>query len=827
MKKTNMQAKVRGGGGGNNTQQLVFELKKKVVSALNKVADRDTYERGVDELEKTVEHLSPDKISCFLSCILDTDSDQKISVRKECIRLMATLAKVHEAPLLVSPFLPKMVSSIVKRLKDPDTVVRDACIDTMGVFASKLTSCHNNNSSNSNYGVGVFVSLVKPLFEAIGDQNKYVQSGAALCLARVIDCCPESPPVAIIQRMLTRSVKLLNNSHFIAKPAVIELSKSIILAGGATTKVVLLSAMTSFQAALKNKDWTTRKAASVALMEIAATGEKYLGPLKASCICSLESCRFDKVKPVRDSVVLALQYWKGVPGSDSLEPSETVSSVKESYDGTRDNSELLSTSDSRLMDDMSTKYVTDLARKKVPFSTKKAPARYNDDPRKTKQDNWYVEIAVPKSPIVSQASLHNEESEGSCITKTFAEAASTTEVTYEYIPMYDKADCFVTGATNEDDDIKSMTVSSKSFLASCTVNPSIMSKQFAADSEEQPFSTKAKDHTSIDSTATVSSSQLNHDYCAEIANEMASVRKQLSDIENKQSLLIDQLQAFSTGITNNFSALQSKVVSLEYAVEGIAQNLVLQKSYQDISNFNMMKNNQGSSSTLSPRLSSSTSRVSTGICNRQSTLSTSSKYLMARDNKTHGRTRLNESHGMEKKARSNPFRKTGCQQHTKDDIWSDIGHGRQTLIQTRTSSDSSQSVRQPYAEVIRGSCKEVVESEYLEVISSGDELALVELLDRTGPVLESMSSNTINELLSILLSYLLERRFMSSILPWLHQVVDLSTANGANYLITSVRKRAQVLSAIQEASGMDFSSLAERREVTQIAMKLRKLWGKL
>jgi hypothetical protein len=185
------------------------------------------------------------------------------------------------------------------------------------------------------------------------------------------------------------------------------------------------------------------------------------------------------------------------------------------------------------------------------------------------------------------------------------------------------------------------------------------------------------------------------------------------------------------------------------------------------------------------------------------------------------------------KTRSNPLGKTG-QLHTREDIWNNIGQGRQTLIQTRTSSDSIQSIRQQYAEVMSGtrkpvtgvSCEDVVESEYLQVLSSGDELALVELLDRTGPVLESMSSQTINEILSILLSYLLERRFMNSILPWLHQVADLSTTNGANYLIPSARKRAQVLSAIQEASGMDFSNLAERRAVTQIAMKLRKLWGK-
>jgi hypothetical protein len=143
--KTNMQVKGRGGNmkANTNTQQVIFELKKKVVIALNKLADRDTYQRGVDELEKTVEHLAPDKVSCFLSCILDTDSEQKSAVRKECIRLMGTLARFHEG--LVGPYLGKMVSSIVKRLKDPDSVVRDACIETMGVLASKM-SCYEDQN---------------------------------------------------------------------------------------------------------------------------------------------------------------------------------------------------------------------------------------------------------------------------------------------------------------------------------------------------------------------------------------------------------------------------------------------------------------------------------------------------------------------------------------------------------------------------------------------------------------------------------------------------------------------------------------------------------
>lgn len=114
-----------------------------------------------------------------LACILDTDSEQKSSVRKESIRLMGTLANFHDS--IVVPHLGKMVASIVKRLKDSDTVVRDACVmDTVGILASKMSS--------ENDG-----SFCGAIFEALGEQNKHMQTGSALCLARVIDSI-QNPP---------------------------------------------------------------------------------------------------------------------------------------------------------------------------------------------------------------------------------------------------------------------------------------------------------------------------------------------------------------------------------------------------------------------------------------------------------------------------------------------------------------------------------------------------------------------------------------------------------------------------------------------------------
>lgn len=208
--------KSKGISARTNSQHVTFELKQRVILALNKISDRDTYEIGVDELGRTIESLTPDGISTFLSCILDTDSEQKIAVRKECIRLMGILTTFHHD--LIGPHLGKMVASTVKRLKDPDSVVRNACIETMGILASKFSN---------NEPEGSFVVLVRPLFEALGEQNKHVQFGSALCLSRVIDHTHD-PPLPILQRMLTRTTKMLKNPHFMAKPAMIELNRSII-----------------------------------------------------------------------------------------------------------------------------------------------------------------------------------------------------------------------------------------------------------------------------------------------------------------------------------------------------------------------------------------------------------------------------------------------------------------------------------------------------------------------------------------------------------------------------------------------------------------------
>ncbi|KAF8389491.1 hypothetical protein HHK36_026186 [Tetracentron sinense] len=817
-----------------NAQQGIFELKHRVVLALNKLADRDTYQIGVEELEKTAEGLTPEGVAPFLSCIIETDSEQKSAVRKECIRIMGTLARFHEG--LLGPHLGKMITSIVKRLKDPDSVVRDACVETVGVLASKL----RNRGGESD---GVFVVLVKPLFEALGEQNRQVQSGSALCLARVIDNTND-PPVSVLLRMLTRIVKLLKNPHFMAKPAVIELIRSVIQAGGAPTHSALSAAVTSIQEALKSSDWTTRKAASVALREIVASCGSLLGSFKASCIHSLESCRFDKVKPVRDSVLQALQYWRSLSGPDSPEPSEAGSSTKENFCG-GDYSDRTSISDGGWKDVDLKRIGTVSMKKRVPLTVRKTCQNHVENPQHSKAKDWHIEIAVPKTHAISLVDAHNEESEGSCVTKTIermnANARDVQDIGFKYAPMDDEQDCssmstLVTGNFES----KHVTIAHDSLQEGGLMKPMEMNQRSAAEEigSEEIYSERMRERKSLDSTVTELTSRSVNGCCLQTANEMSFIRRQLLDIENKQSNLMDLLQVLMGSTMESLSMLQSKVLGLEHAVDKIAQDLVHGGNYSNIASSKLLKKNQSVCS--SPRLSTCSPRPSVDINSRQSSL-LSMKNRDVWEETTFCKSRPSSyvkqgleiwrdptvsinitpnGKGVQQSFGRRPQNTSCCQTRKTEDALS------ASACNANARKNSSESKNCLWKRVKDFLCAGNLDSAFVEALCSGDDLVLIELLDRTGPVLESLSHRTVSEILSTLAAYSLDQRFINSIIPWLQQVVDLSTTHGPNYLVLSAKERREFMSAIQEAATLDFPNLAEKRSVTQLALKLRQVWGK-
>ncbi|WOK92695.1 microtubule-associated protein TORTIFOLIA1-like [Canna indica] len=823
------KAKARPGAKMSTPQQAVFELKQRVVVALNKLADRDTHRIGLEELERAAEGLSPDMVSPFLSCVAETDADQKSAVRRESVRVMGTLARSHGT--LLAPHLGKIVSSIVKRLKDTDSAVRDACVETCGVLATSIRGCNSGGEGGTT-----FVSLARPLFEALGEQNRYVQVGAALCLARVIDEASDTPQ-SILPQMLARVIKLLKNQHFMAKPAIIELIRSIIQGGRALAQHALSAAVNSILEALKSSDWATRKAASVALAGIAVNPGSSLAPLRSSCIRSLESCRFDKVKPVRDSIMHAIQCWRALPGSGSPEPSEVGSSTKENFGG--DFNDAASASDSGWRDTSFRKTgsvsvlsvnSTSSMQKRAPLSVRKGCITNTPSDQRKKLNDWHIEISVPKTHTSPLDSGDCRESARRCAKNVFERRAVNTarlqDMDFDYGSVEDKPEySCVSDLASGSYERKNVRVSHD--CAGDNDSTHVRGNNNSPVEDNGPECVGNRDRKSLDSTVTDLCSQSMHGCCLHAANEFAAIKQQLLEIETKQSSLLGLLQVFIGNSVDNLSKLQSKVNNLEHAVDKVTYSVAEFENHSSMACLKVLKKIQTVSS--SPKLSTRTPRVSADDNYKQQSPLSSKSMDMWGDNlssKSRSSTLVKEEIEVLKDSTIdvliNPLAKS-----TPNNLGKSL---RSVRRQEPDAKEASARIRN--MERVTGFWKGVkeflnvgnMESAYVEAILSGNDLSLVQLMERTGPVLDRLTGETANDVLTFMAANFIDQRFLQCAIPWLQQVVDLSMANEPRQFFLSTKAQMDFLFALRETETREIADPVLRMTISRFAAKLGELW---
>lgn len=66
-----------------------------------------------------------------------------------------------------------------------------------------------------------------------------------------------------------------------------------------------------------------------------------------------------------------------------------------------------------------------------------------------------------------------------------------------------------------------------------------------------------------------------------------------------------------------------------------------------------------------------------------------------------------------------------------------------------------------------------LDAAYLEILGSGDELLLVRMMGRTGPVLQQLSPPTVLQLVRTIKQLLQQQSFLDCILPWIQQVLTI------------------------------------------------------
>ncbi|XP_050120699.1 TORTIFOLIA1-like protein 3 [Malus sylvestris] len=513
-------------------------LKHRVFICLNKLSDRDTYSLAASELESIARTLDPASVPVFLSCIQSTDASDKSPVRRQCVHMITILSETHGDSL--SPHLTKMLNSITKRLRDPDSAVRSACQTAVASL-----SCHVTKPSS-------FGSFLKPLTDALfTEQDPNSQIGSALCLASGIDAAPDPEP-SKLARLLPKLEKLVKCDGYKAKPAMLTLIGSVIGSGGASGHGALRSLVPCLVGFLSSEDWAARKAAAEALAKLAVVKRDELSEFKAGSLRTFESRKFDKVKGVREVMNQMMEAWKHIPdlSDEASPPPQSIASSKENAGDGRQpvrsrNCEVPGSG------------ARQLKKKPTPAS------------RSTPPDSSYATTDRNRSTLKSNDKNVNP----GMFRKPGHKKPSDWEAEISALSAPSSAGAFNDGFKETDENIPERRINGNTKRALFHRSSDNKVHKFGGSrsgSRVAPYHEERAESPVVVSNVTENSHK-NRREC----EDLSLIRNQLLQIEKQQSSLLDLVQNFMGSSQTGMRSLETRVHGLELALDGISYDLAL------------------------------------------------------------------------------------------------------------------------------------------------------------------------------------------------------------------------------------------------------------
>ncbi|XP_012443753.1 microtubule-associated protein TORTIFOLIA1 isoform X4 [Gossypium raimondii] len=822
----------------------MVEFKQRILTLLSKLSDRDTYQIAVEDLEKIIQSLAPESLPILLNCLFDSSNDPKPAVKKESLRLLSMLCNCHGE--LAAPQLTKIIAHIVKRVKDADSGVKDACRDSIGALSGQYLKGENGGTM-----VGLFV---KPLFEAMSEQNKGVQSGAATCMAKMVECAGD-PPLTAFQKLCPRICKLLNSQNFMAKASLLAVVTSLSQVG-AIAPQSLEALLQSIHECLGSTDWATRKAASDTLSALALHSSNLIADRASSTITVLEGCRFDRMKPVRDAMTEALQLWKKIAGKGD--------------DGAIDDQK--SHGKCGTIPD---KAVVILKKKALLLTDKELNPEFFQKLKTRGSGDLPVEVVVPRRYLNSSNSKNEEESEPN---------DSDLRRRSNYMGNNQADDLHASsGSTNHNIDRGASGVSDK--LPEEKKNgKDLRTKAFDGDdridvNQREPSGNRLG-FSKVDG-------QSDGSFINNKGNWLA-IQRQLLQLERQQGHLMNMLQEFMGGSHDSMVTLENRVRGLESIVEDMARDLSISSGRRGC---NFMAGFEGSSnrplgkytgysdygSKFNGRIPYGERFAQTdGIApvGRGRGPSWRSETSDDWDFPAFNASRNGQFQSRRAPASSGPDGRSPKSEHESDQIggrrgWDKgpgpvrLGEGPSARSVWQASKDeatleairvagedngASRTGRVPeltaealvddnvgperdpvwtsWSNAMHALQVGDIDSAYAEVLSTGDDLLLIKLMDKSGPMVDQLSNEIANETLHAIVQFLLEPDLFDICLSWIQQLVEVVLENESNALgIPMELKKELLLNLHEAASTMDPPEEWEGVAPNQLLLQLASAWG--
>eukprot|EP00258_Populus_trichocarpa_P034900 XP_024450919.1 microtubule-associated protein TORTIFOLIA1 [Populus trichocarpa] len=885
-----------------STHLAMVELKQRIITCLSKLADRDTHQIALEELHTITQTISPDALPMLLNSHYDSlseTSNSKPSVKKESLHLLSLACQSHRD--LTLPHLAKIISCIVKRLKDSDSSVRDACREAIGVLSGLYLKGNGGGGEGGGggdgNGAGPMVGLfVRPLFEAMGEQNKVVQSGAAMCMAKMVECAAAegddsggNVPIGAFHKLCPRICKLLNGQSFQAKAALLGVVTSLSQVG-AIAPQGLESLLQNIHDCLGSTDWATRKAAADALSAIALHSSRLIADGAAnSTLTVLEACRFDKIKPVRDSMTEALQLWKKIAGKGEGVPDDQKSS---SLDGERHEQAELSDKNLNPNDQRKESSARDASNGTSPTKDSASKSKYGSIHDKA------VVILKKKTPALTDKELNLEffqklekRGSGDLPVEVVVPRRCLDSSNLNNEEESEPNDSESRGRPNRmgnslSDDIHGAFNNKFRNIERGITGKDLRTRTF----DDERIDINHRESSGSRAGFSKSDGQSEGSFINNKGNWLA-IQRQLLQLERQQAHLMNMLQDFMGGSHNSMVTLENRVRGLERVVEDLAHDLTISSGrrgnnfamgfegssnrplgkYNGFSDYSSSKYNgwvphgerfsQSDVTASGMRGRGSHWRSDTSDAWEFPTYGASrngqavsrrapgSGSLNVRSPKSeHEGDQLGNRRAWEKGA--GPVRHgegpsaRSVWQASKDEATleairvagedSGLARTARVTIPEMTAEamgdDNAGQERDPiwtsWSNAMDALKMGDMDTAYAEVVSTGDDLLLVKLMDRSGPVVDQLSNETACEVLNAIGQFLMEQNLLDICLSWIQQLAEIVLENGSHVFGIPMELKKDILLNLHEAStSMEPPEDWEGAAPDQLLLQLASAWG--
>ena len=201
--------------------------------------------------------------------------------------------------------------------------LHNAYADSIGAILHNVVK----NIQNIDEATDLLMSFLKMVFNNLNQPGKLVQAGAALCLTKIIQNAPVEALKLKLEDLWNGLLEVLNSTNCRAHTQILESLISLLLSVETDFEPYAVNFLPTLLEWMAITEWHTKKIGIDVMYTIAAILGDVITPYSKEILEVLNHCRFDKIKPVREAAIEAINLIKDLDPSAVIDDTFSLEST--------------------------------------------------------------------------------------------------------------------------------------------------------------------------------------------------------------------------------------------------------------------------------------------------------------------------------------------------------------------------------------------------------------------------------------------------------------------------------------------------------------------